>query len=955
MTSADTFVCIDLETTGLDPQLNEIIEIGAVRVVDGVVKGEFSELVKPERSIPEFITRLTGISDRDVRNASSIREVMPRFLDFIKDYRILGQNVGFDISFVRRFAGIASIGSAIDNIDFARILLPDLSAYNLDSLIDFFALDPGKRHRALDDAKVTAEVFLKMIDMLRIVPDSFLSEMMKISSASESMLGEIFQSETLARMNDISAPTRRKSAPFLKKDASRNNRFGDFSVEMEMSDEPKPAAVHPSDIERILSNEGALAKAFDTYEERRGQISLSLRVGRAFNESEILIAEAGTGIGKSLAYLIPAIKWAVEARERVIVTTNTKNLQEQLFFKDIPLLGKVLDLPFRAVILKGRSNYICLHRWERLLSQPSRYLTKEEKSLMLPVASWLLKTSTGDLSETGFFSMLLETGLLERISSDTMSCLGGRCPTRDNCYVNRIRRAALKAHVVIVNHSLVFSDIVSDGAVLGQYSRIVFDEAHNIEKVALQYLGVNFSYYSIRRVLNKLYSKDGGEHGLLTVLREWTVEMAKGFPGYVDKNATVTVTIETLSHFRSVVRQLFEDLHTSVLKTVSSQPGRSDTKLRYDDTTEIFSAAADAREQFNDIISLLIKGLDDIKLIVSEASQGQIKDRIEVLADIEKSQTELQAIVDEFEFLRSASGPNVFWFEYREGGSAYNLKIHSAPLDIAEKLSIGLYDHMESVVMASATLTVARDFDYIRNRLGLNLDSRDRVTEFIATSPFDLQQQSILAVPSFLPSPKSDTYVNAVNDTILSLATTIRRGMLVLFTSRGHLHRSYNDLRDRMERDGITLMGQGIDGSRSLLLRRFREETKSVLFGTDSFWEGVDVPGSALEVVVIVKLPFAVPSDPLVQAQMEEIEKDGGNPFMEFSIPEAAIKLRQGAGRLIRHRNDRGVVVVLDNRIITARYGEIFRRCLPGTFRKFPELDQMSESLHIWFGDGNDQ
>jgi Rad3-related DNA helicase len=252
--------------------------------------------------------------------------------------------------------------------------------------------------------------------------------------------------------------------------------------------------------------------------------------------------------------------------------------------------------------------------------------------------------------------------------------------------------------------------------------------------------------------------------------------------------------------------------------------------------------------------------------------------------------------------------------------------------------------------MTSATMAVARDFGYIRNRLGVDLDSRERTTVFIASSPFDYTRQAALAVPSFVPSPKEDRYIAETNRLIMRIARELHRGMLVLFTSWGHLYRSYHDLRDEFAQAGITLLTQGVDGSRSLILRRFTDETTSVLFGTDSFWEGIDVPGKALELVVITRLPFAVPSDPVVQAQMEEIENTGGDSFLDFSVPEAAIKLRQGAGRLIRHRNDRGVIVVLDKRMITARYGALFRRSLPGAALRAESDDMLLEGLHRFFG-----
>jgi predicted DnaQ family exonuclease/DinG family helicase len=945
----DTFVAVDLETTGLDPTLNEIIEIGAVKVVDGVVTAEFSELVRPEKPIPEFITNLTGITPDDVVKSPRIAEVLPDFMDFISGYRILGQNVKFDISFLRRAAGMGAFGEAVDNIEIARVMLPRLPSYSLESLIDFFGLEPDARHRALEDARMTALVFLKLIDMLRMSPTGFITELLRLSNRFGSALRELLDAEINSRALEM-RPEGERDVPTRPRDASvPDNMYGDFTTELPPRPELSTVRVDPDSLAGVMREGGALSQGYDGYEERSGQVAMTAKVSGAFNDAEIILAEAGTGTGKSIAYLVPAVVWAESAQERVVISTNTKNLQEQLFFKDIPLIGQVLDIPFRAVILKGRGNYICLHRWQRLQETQERYLSQDIRALVLPTAAWLLETTTGDLSETGFYSRMAESGLLERISSDSISCAGPRCPDRDTCFVNRIRRAAQKAHIVIVNHSLVFSDMVAEGGVLGPYSRIVFDEAHNIEKVALNYLGVTISYYRIRRILNRLHGTADQGHGLLAMIDEWAKAAAKTIDGHKNDRATVTDAVEAVKEVRRSIRDFFEHLHAAVRAEAATARDGHDGKLRYDEDTRVFSDCSEAVDDFLTTVSRLIRALEDIAIVLGGVNDALLADREEVITDLEKSQVDLQAVVDDTQFLMEARGRNVFWFSYSDDAVPYTLKVQSAPLDIAEKLATGLYDNLETIVLTSATLTVARSFSYIRDRLGLDLDSRERVAEFIAASTFDYQTQSLVVMPTFLPSPKSEHFIDSTSEVIRELALRIRRGMLVLFTSRGHLHRAYNELRDPLAHGGVSLMAQGIDGSRNLLLRRFRDEKTSVLFGTDSFWEGVDVPGSALELLVIVRMPFAVPTEPVIQAQMEEVARAGGNPFMDFSVPEAAIKLRQGAGRLIRHRSDRGAVVVLDNRIVTTRYGGVFRQCLPGRPERTDSLDRLIGGIEAWF------
>jgi ATP-dependent DNA helicase DinG len=953
MNRPDTFVSVDIETTGLDPGLHEIIEIGAVRVKAGEFAAEYSELVKPQKPLPEFITGLTGITGDDLRNAGSIREVMPSFVEFAAGYPVVGQNIGFDLSFLRAAGGAMSLGDAIDTCEFSRVLVPTLSSYSLDSLVEFFAVSHETRHRALADAKATAEVYLRLVGMLRMMPDDLLSEMTALALKTGSTLGEVFTAHLRERADEPLHRGIRRHAP-VGVPLQPDNLLGDFSVEL--PDTPDSSArVAEEAVESILREGGALSECQEGFEERTGQIMLAKGIARAFNESEVILAEAGTGTGKSIAYLMPSIMFASAAGERVIVSTNTKNLQEQLFFKDIPILAKVLDPGFRAVILKGRGNYICLSRWRRLVDFPEQYLSRQEKALVLPVAAWLRTTTTGDLSETGFFPMLAETGLLERINSEPISCLGPRCTHRERCFVNRVRKAAQRAHIIVVNHSLVFSDMVSEGSVLGDYSRIVFDEAHNLERAAMRYLGVTLSFSRIRRILNRLSMKSEGGRGILALLESWAGEMVRGFPEYKAHHALIADSVERVQAVRAASQEFFRLLTASVAAAASENAeGAHEGKLRYYAESPVFITNGETVNDLRNALTALSGAMEDVGVVISSVSPGLLAQKEETLLDLEKSRDDLLAVIADLDFLVAATGRNVYWFEYGEEDSGFSLRIQSAPLDVAERLAAGLYDRMETVVMTSATLAVAGEFAYVRERLGLNLDSRERITEFIAPSPFDYQRQSAVVVPTFLPSPKDADFITRANEVILSLAAEVGRGMLVLFTSRGHLHRSFTELRDEFARRGITLLAQGFDGSRNMLLRRFREDVTSVLFGTDSFWEGVDVPGKALEIVVIVRLPFAVPTDPVIQAQMEEVERAGKNPFTGYSVPEAAIKLRQGAGRLIRHRSDRGAVVILDSRMVTARYGAIFKRSLPGKMLRADGTPALVEMLNRWFAEGGE-
>ena len=949
MHSPDTFVSFDLETTGLDPDTCEIIEIGAVKCENGAITGEFSEPVRPRNRIPDYITSLTGIREEDVADALPVEEVFPAFCDFARGFVLVGQNVGFDLSFLRKAAGFGAVGLAVDTVRMARILLPQLSSYSLDNLMEFFSLESETRHRALSDARITAFVFLKLLDMLRHARTEFINEMLRLSTGVEEGLRTVFESQLRERLEArFSAPSGDIGTGVYPDIPLGDNIYGDFSEE-QAAVEHVETVIDGDYVASLFEQDGALSRCHESYEYREGQRDLARKIAEAFNESNLLVAEAGTGTGKSIAYLIPALLWAEKARERVIISTNTKNLQEQLFTKDIPLVSALLDFPFRAVILKGRGNYICLNRWHHLVASPARLLSPEERGMLLPVASWLQTTRTGDLSETGFFTLLAESGLLERINSDSPLCLGPRCSHRDGCFVNRVRKAAQHSHVIIVNHSLIFSDMVSEGGVLGKYNRLVFDEAHNIEKTALRFLGVSLSSYRVTRILNHLYAENEKSHGQLAVLESWMEDVVKMSPRYEGARTLFISAREAVHQVRSDTRVLFEKLYRLVVPEAEESPSGSEGKLRYHAESSIFTNSADELDGFRRSIVFLTERLDEIMLFLSGISSSLLGMKEEHIIELEEMRKELEAALGDLDFLVGATGRNVFWFEFNVNGYYGSLKIKSAPLDIAEKLAYGLYDFMETVVMTSATMTVAGDFAYIRRRLGLDLDARDRVVDFTASSPFDYCTQAMVVTQSFLPSPKENAFIGDANDLIFTIAQGTRRGMLVLFTSYGHLNRAHYDLRDRFVHSGITLLAQGIDGSRTVLLQRFRKERRSVLFGTESFWEGVDVPGNALEIVVIVRLPFAVPTDPVVQAQLEDVEQSGGNPFLDYSVPEAAIRLRQGAGRLIRHRDDRGAIIILDKRVVTARYGKVFRTSLTGTEIWVSGPEMMIETIESWF------
>ena len=690
---------------------------------------------------------------------------------------------------------------------------------------------------------------------------------------------------------------------------------------------------------------GICAEHLPGYEHRPQQVEMARAVCRAFNRGEILLVEAGTGTGKSLAYLVPAVLWGVVNRDRTVVSTHTKNLQDQLFLKDLPFLQKALGVPFKAALVKGRGNYLCRRRWERLFRDGLSGLSRFERNMLVYLVLWAEETETGDVEEhTGFPSK--GGGLWGKVCSEAGSCLGNRCPFYDVCFLMRVRREALASHVVVVNHSLVFSDLAAEHRVLGEYRNIVFDEAHTLERAVAQHLGRELSPWRLRSAVSKLYERGEAESGILAVLGAYV--KASDIPG----RTAILGKIEDLVDRCQEVEEAGEAFFGKLARRIPNS-GPYGAKVRIRDR-EFFRSVRQPLEDLLGGLEALAEGLGTLGEWFAEA-EGELPNAEELTAELGGAGEAVGELAEDLRFLTDVSQEDfVYWAELPPGEDRTDVRLCAAPLDVAPFLE-EFYGKMRTVLLTSATLAVGGDFGYIRERLGLDGSQAGRVRTLRVGSPFNYETQVLVCVPTFLPSPKEDGFEMAVEEVLRTLTLEVRRGTLALFTSHRMLQGVHRSLRDHLGREGMLLLGQGLDGPRSHLARMFREEVGSVLLGTDSFWEGVDVPGEALEVLVIVRLPFAVPTEPLVEARCERLLEEGRNPFWEYSLPEAVIKFRQGFGRLIRHRKDRGVVVLLDGRAIRARYGRAFLDSLPVGFRKVRSLGELVRAVRGWFEDGPDE
>ncbi len=673
-----------------------------------------------------------------------------------------------------------------------------------------------------------------------------------------------------------------------------------------------------------------IAEKLPGFEVREGQLKMFQDVYAAYEENQTYLIEAGTGTGKSLAYLIPALLWAMQKGEPTVIATHTIALQEQLMQKDIPFLKEALGFQLKAVLAKGMHNYVCL-----------RKMYDAQEQIPESILRWSRVTVEGSKSE---LPVVPSGDLWEQVGAESESCTHIKCPYYKECFFFRARKEMADAHLIVANHHLLFADLsirkengkFEEAAVLPAYKRLVLDEAHHCEDVATQYFADTVSRRGIIHFLGRLFS-DRGTGKLVTLY-------GKICEAYPNGNAFAeSLTIHLPAEKRGLVERVnyaFERLSSFFARQ------RQEDKCRIREhhlkevqwLDEVQPAVATAIEEAKRWIHsvMLIEGklkqLEDPQLLLK--CEGVLAEILGLCARLERFFETLQTFV--FAPLETTK---VRWME----GTPPDLRLISADLEIATLLSQSLFDRVPTVVLCSATLSTHGSFSFIRSRLGIAA-AQERIYE----SPFDYATQSLLTVPIDLPDPSHPSYTQAAAEQIWEAVEISKGGAFVLFTSYAMLRECEKILSHRLHKQQYLLFCQG-DESRSNLLRKFRQSPKALLFGTDSFWEGVDVAGEALRCVIIVKLPFKVPSDPLFQARSEAIASQGGSPFFDYSLPHAIVKFKQGFGRLIRTKEDRGCVICLDPRLIKKGYGKLFLQSLPPCQTFFEAAPHVAKQLREFY------
>ena len=699
------------------------------------------------------------------------------------------------------------------------------------------------------------------------------------------------------------------------------------------------------DIKNYFAKDGILAKEIKGFEYRKEQEEMAHYIQDAINEDRKIIIEAGTGTGKTLAYLIPAIKWAVANKKKVIIATNTINLQEQLLLKDIPLAKSIIKEDFSYVLVKGRSNYLCKRLFNELSIGRSidiETFSMEAREQIEYILKWGNKTKTGDKAELPFE---VYPDVWELVQSTTELCLGKKCPYRKECFYMKTRIEKMEADILISNHHVFFADLNvraetgfdSEYLILPRYDMVIFDEAHNIESVARSYFSVEVSKISFSRLLNRIYQKKNKrkkeKSALIRV--EDTID-EKDLEDSQQYIYLLNTLKEEISILQNIGDEYFDEIR-KIYETNTEAPIRKSLNNFEMTKSRFLETLRDKKDIFQSKLADFLTLMMSFNNVIDEE-----KDKNPEVINFNNHLKMFKTYIDSFKFINSFEDDNyIYWLDINSKRT--NVVLTATPLNIAKKLSSVLFDNLDRLIFASATIVANGNFDYFKKSLGL--DEEDCI-ECIIKSPFNYDEQMSVYIPTDIQDSENiNAFVTDASKFILDILLKTNGKAFILFTSYTMLNQIYYSISKKLIDKGFEVFLHG-DKPRSQLIKEFKEAENPILFGTTSFWEGVDVQGENLSNVIITKLPFLVPTDPVVSAISKKIEEDGGNSFTDFQLPEAIIKFKQGVGRLIRKKTDSGNIFILDSRILKKRYGSLFINALPSQKNiKILEKDDIIEEI----------
>jgi predicted DnaQ family exonuclease/DinG family helicase len=909
-----TYVAFDFETTGLNPKQDRIIEFAAIRFVHGKPKKRYSTLINPGVHVSPFITGITGISNQMVSTAPNEEDIIDDLFSIIGKYPLVAHNIRFDWNYLlelcKRYNKDIPENPLYDTLQLARAMLFDHPVFNLGALSEFYGLDSSGSHRAEKDTENCGNIFIYLLDELSEYTLEEISRVISVIEKYDIPNKKLYVdlANALLKKGDLKGSLNIRS----KKRKSRQNIY----------QYEGPENIQNITAAEVFGSGGILSKNYDWYEDRINQVEYANMCDKIINSTGSGVLEAGTGLGKSMGYLFAAIKRKYETEERgpVVIGCNTKHLQDQLFFKDLPQLTNALKTSVTALLIKGRKNYICRTRFNWAVSERN-ILSDQDIEAIIPILFWLERTQSGDVSECNGFLNTRKTWIWSMICSDMGFCTGNICRKNHGCFYGPIRKLMYEADIIVANHSLLLSEAKSPG-ILPEHDTIIIDEVHNLvrsgydqfkveidHQIVLPLLqSVNPSHPRSRRwnnILNSISDSESSVKMLRESLLSGIEQVRISFEKFMDE-----LTINNEDRFNKEKTYQERPIIHSLEKeyaSINSELARLKTNIQslllcFNNLRKFILEIDSSRTKYLYLHNVLDRGLENI---------SGLSDSINILTENQDSEW-------------------VYWKQgiyHSKAGSIAQLRLslHASMVDISEILRNKLYRRNSNFILTSATIKVDDSFDYFFNRNGLRKTDNIITDDYI--SPFSYQDQVVYYQYGGTSDITGDP--SKLSDIIYYIHKTFQKRTMVLFTSIKMLENVSKKIKEKSDSKDIPLFAQSKGASKLSIIKGMHMHKNALLFGTNSFWEGVDLPGELLEILIVVKLPFGVPTDPLIKSYSNFLDSSGVNSFMNFSVPECAIRFRQGFGRLIRTTYDSGIFISLDNRIVTKRYGEFILNNIP--------------------------